>query len=154
MYTLSSFGERYRISTVWNETKRRRLRAASQEFIRRLLNTVTDPNSSPEYYRILDVDGSTGDPRIEFWPTPNATETINVYATVEQADLLAATDRLDIPFWPVVLKAYALAIAERGEHGGTTFQEAEAAAMEALTDAIAQQNLNEGQGWASDWRVE
>ena len=69
-------------------------------------------NGSPLYYRLNGTD-------ISFYPTPDAAYTIKLHIVLPQDDLTEAATTLTIPEQPVVLGAYALALSERGEDGGT-----------------------------------
>ena len=69
-------------------------------------------NGSPLYYRLNGTD-------ISFYPTPDAAYTIKLHIVLPQDDLTEAATTLTIPEQPVVLGAYALALSERGEGGGT-----------------------------------
>lgn len=62
--------------------------------------------------------------QVSLYPTPDAAYTLSLQAIVPQADLSAGTDTLSVPFEPVVLRAWAYAIKERGEDQGTAFAEA------------------------------
>ena len=69
-------------------------------------------NGSPLYYRLNGTD-------ISFYPTPDAAYTIKLHIVLPQDDLTESATTLTIPEQPVVLGAYALALSERGEDGGT-----------------------------------
>jgi type IV secretory pathway TrbF-like protein len=120
--------------------------------IERRLMSETDPTGTPEHWRIIGVD-TNGDPRIEFYPTPNAAEEIHVYAIVSQGEVTADATVLSVPHRPVVLKAFALAVSERGEHGGNLYDEVMREFANSLNEAVAQDNLNVARGSNSDWRV-
>jgi len=75
---------------------------------------------------------------IEFYPPPAGVYDIKVHTVTPQDDLTTAAEVLTVPSNPVVLTAYALAMAERGEDGGTTVETAGVRADSALTDAITQ----------------
>jgi len=152
-YSLTDFADRYRIQRVWNDTGNREIRAGSHVAFERRANTQTVPSGTPTEWRISPGLDSNNDPQIEFYPTPSAVETVNVIATVPQAELSMATDVMTIPHWPVLLRAYALAISERGEVGGTTAQEAQRDAEMAAQDAIAHDNLNHVAAWSTDWHT-
>lgn len=98
------------------------------------LATIT--SQSPYYYRMKGINGATNELMLDLYPTPNATDTIRVPMVVPQADLSATTDILTIPVAPVLMRAYYLALVERGEDGGTSTMEAAQMAAEAMQDAI------------------
>ena len=150
-YSLTDFGERYKIDRVYCHTNKADIYQGNYVSFdeRTALQNVL--SGWPDEWRVSGVD-SNGDPKIELHPTPDDTYTVQVYATVAQAALSADSDVLQIPSLPVVLGAYALAIKERGDNGGTTMDSAERAYRMALQDAIAQDNLAAGRK-ASDWEV-
>ena len=150
-YTLTGYGDRARILFVLNDTKNRELFSTNHRWVERQRQFTSDGQGSPE--RWLLNGASSGDPVIEFWRTPNAAETINVHAFVPQADLTTAGDVLSVPSLPVTLKAYALAVSERGEDGGITENAAEMRASKALGDAIAIENSRHNHGIDTDWYV-
>ena len=56
---------------------------------------------------------------------------------VPQADLVEITDSLLVSEQPVILRAYAKAISERGEDSGLAYRDAVINAEKSLSDAIA-----------------
>ena len=77
---------------------------------------------------------------------------IKVHAVIPQNDLTTATSTFTLPENIIVLGAYALALAERGEDGGTTSDLALKRFQQAISDAIAQdenRTVNETTWYAS-----
>ena len=68
---------------------------------------------------------------------PDGSYNINFDLIVPQDDLSADADELTLPEYPVILGAYAKALAERGEDGGFMFAEAESNYQKSLSDAVA-----------------
>ena len=102
-------------------------------------------NGSPLYYRLNGTD-------ISFYPTPDAAYSIRVHMVLPQDDLTEATTTLTIPEQPVILGAYALALAERGEDGGTGPTLASSRFDKVLSDFITKDSnrtLNETLWYAS-----
>ncbi len=151
-YRLTGMNDRYRIQEVWNNTLDCRVRAASDARIERDAFAGSLPAGAPDYWRISGL--SAGDPLLEFNRVPDAVYDIRVVAIVPQADLSSDAAELLVPHWPVVLGAYKLAIGERGEDGGIAFDFAQAQYQSALSDAIANDNVNKAKGTTSDWYVE
>lgn len=81
-------------------------------------------------------DPDTRDWVIEFWPVPDGTQTLLVDIFNPQDDLVDDTDVLKVPGALVVLGAYSLALAERGDDANMV-QAATNAAERALSRAIA-----------------
>lgn len=150
-YTLSGFGDRYAIQFVLDSTNNNELTATTKFAIERERAFTSDSNGVPRWWVISGV--TSGDPQIELYPTPNGAYTVSVFASVSQADLSADSDVISVPSWPVVLQAYALAVSERGEDGGETFNEAQSRARSALQDAVSMENTNRALGHQSDWWV-
>lgn len=75
---------------------------------------------------------------MDFWPIPNAVESIRFDCVIPQSDFSSDATELSIPEYPVILGAYTRALSERGDDGGVSFDEAVAAYNRALSDAIAQ----------------
>jgi hypothetical protein len=100
-----------------------------------LFNGSDSQPGSPYYY---DYNGSvSGDPNVDVWPIPDGVYNLNFDMVVPQDDLSADGDTLTVGEWPVLLGAYAKALAERGEDGGFMFAEAESNYQKTLSDAIA-----------------
>jgi hypothetical protein len=77
---------------------------------------------------------------------------IKVHAVIPQADLTLAADTFTLPENIIVLGAYSLALAERGEDGGTTSDLALRRFQQSLGDAIVQdenRTVNETTWYAS-----
>lgn len=110
-------------------------------------------NAQPSCYRLREPD-SSGDPQIEFHPTPNQAYSVVVYGYVGQGSLMADSEIVLVPATPVVLYATAYAIRERGEDGGTSFVEAEQRAHEALQDAISLDMMSQAEGFDYGWSLE
>lgn len=150
-YRLTNFGRRARIRLVHNTTSNNRILA--QDWDRFQYNVdFSNANGQPIHWRINGLQD--GDPKIEFWPTPDTTYAINVYATVPQADLSDDATEITVPSYPVILGAYALAVTERGDDRGTAAQEASGEYRSAIDDAIAQDNFNNHLGRSTDWHVD
>ncbi len=150
-YTLTGYGKRFAIRQVHDTTRQGTVRAIRQEDFRRFFDFPGGTTGLPSYWRISGY--SSGDPQIQFWPDPDQSVTVKVYAKVAQADLSADGTSLSVPDQPVLAGAYLRALDERGEDGGTTFIRAQTDFQQALGDAIAQDDWNRAQGHESDWRV-
>ena len=147
-YTLTGAGNRWRLlrdySThpvgwdVINNTKDYNLVKAPSALMTRWLTDNNVQHGDPYYF---DINGqSGGDPQVDLYPVPASQQRLHFNLIVPQPDFaLDGTDHntsLLVPDWPVILKAYALALTERGESGGATVVSAETRAEEALRNAI------------------
>lgn len=138
-YSLTGAGERFRMmdDLIWNDTEEMYLRPRPIRWIRALNRDDDVTNEIPHFYAFDGVDAS-GDPTISIYPPPDGVYSFNVDVIVPQADLSADGDEIDINWRPIYLRALALAISERGEDGGATYNEIDAEARNALADATAQ----------------
>lgn len=153
-YTLTGAGKRGRILRdyatnppgwdVVNNTKDYNLtKAPSSAWMTQMLTMNSVQTGDPYWF---DVNGqSGGDPQIDLYPIPGSTMTVNVNMCIPQADFsLTGSDNstvLTVPEWPVVLRAYALVLGERGEDGGTSQTRAQFDADEALWAAITREMM-------------
>ena len=91
---------------------------------------------------------------IDFYPVPSSTEDNQIVAVNvvgAQDDLNTASEVLRVPAQPVILGAWARAIAERGEDGGTQYSAVAAEARDALLQAV---QLDAGNfEYERDWYV-
>ena len=134
-YTLTNAGERFRILQVINETQETVMSQVPYSWINRQNDIGNPTDDSPMYY---SVTGQTsGNPDVTVYPTPDTIETLNFYTVVPQADLAADGTELTIPYWPIILGAYAKAVLERGEEGGTSLSVAALMYQQAIGDSIA-----------------
>lgn len=86
---------------------------------------------------IADYGVSSGLKRLAFHQVPTSATTLKVRVYIPQDDLASDSDILAVPSLPVWLRAYALAISERGEDGGAMWNEIDQSATDALNDAIS-----------------
>jgi len=76
---------------------------------------------------------------IDFYPVPSTKENDQIVAVNvvgAQDDLNTATEVLRVPSQPVILGAWARAIAERGEDGGTQYSAVAAEARDSMLQAV------------------
>lgn len=153
LYSLVNWQDDGRIEAVRNVTPGaiNELKRKSASGWRYLNESVA--NGRPSYFRLVELD-SNGDPQIELHPTPDAAYNIRVYGYVGQGSGIADAAIVCVPSKPVILFAWAYAIRERGEDGGTSFQEAQEIADEALNDAIDVDVQSQADGIAYGWDME
>jgi len=135
-YTLSGSGERFKTGDVINDTEDVPMRQAAQTWLNRQYYTGTVQNAAPCYYSYNGA-ASNGDNKVDLWPQPDAVYQIRFELTVPQLDLVNNGDTLIVPAHLVQLLAYAKAVGERGEDGGTAFGEVFQQYRLALADAVA-----------------
>lgn len=147
-YTLTGAGKRYKLMkdsygrpSVWNDTEDTPLyKAPSMRWMTQRLNDNDLTNNQPVWFDINGQDG--GDPQVDLYPPPDGVYTINFDVVIPQEDLTDNSDTLTVPEYPVMLGAWARALQDRGEDGGTPVASAIAQYQEALADAIAIENMN------------
>jgi len=135
-YTLTGSGDRFKTGDVINDTEDVGMRQAPQTWLNRQYFLGAVQGSAPCYY---SYNGATagGDTRVDFWPQPDAVYQIRFELTVPQVDLVNNSDNLIVPAHLVQMLAYAKAVGERGEDGGSAFGEIYQQYRLALADAIA-----------------
>jgi|TARA_B110000037_G_scaffold123260_1_gene140650 hypothetical protein len=147
-YNLNS-GQEFKIIDAMNNTTGHHLNQVSKVYI----NTVkypTDDNGQPLYYGFNGSD-SSNNLKIDLSPVPSEVQTLSFDICKYQDNLLTASSVLKIPAQPVILGAWARAISERGEDGGTQSSLAAQEANEALKQAIILDSGNTQ--YETDWYV-
>lgn len=135
-YVLVGSGQRFRLIDIINDTsnmimQNRTTRWMDQAFL------VNDPPKGPPIYFNFNGTNINGDTQVDFYPIPDGTYNIRFNIIKPQLELVADADKLLVPHEPVIMGAYARAIAERGEDAGITSNEAYALYLTSLSDAIA-----------------
>lgn len=133
-YALTGVNDRYRILQVIDDTNDAIIPQMSDSQFYNYKYVGSQGQNQASSYRLNDTN-------ISFFPVPDAAYTIRVHLVDPQDDLTLATDTLTVPQHPVILGAYSLALAERGEDGGTSMDIAAQRFDNALADAIGQDEL-------------
>ena len=147
-YNLSS-GQEIKIMDAINNTTGMHLRQVGRTYI----NTVTYPSQNtgePLYYAFNGSDASNN-LKVDLSPVPTTAHTISFDIIKHQADLTEADTVLSVPEKPVILGAWARAISERGEDGGTQSALMAQEAGEALKQAIMLDSGNTR--YETDWYI-
>jgi hypothetical protein len=147
-YNLSS-GQEIKIIDSINNNTGMHLNQVSKVYI----NTVkypTDPTGEPLYYGFNGSDASNN-LKIDLSPVPTTAHTISFDIVKYQDDLTEAATVLSVPERPVILGAWARAISERGEDGGTQSSLMAGEASEALKQAIILDSGNTR--YETDWYI-
>lgn len=139
-YTLTGSGDRSKILYVINDTDDFEMRLANSKWMTKQFTTANTQQASPIYY---DLNGQTGgDSNVDIFPIPDASYNLNFNMVIPQDDLATISEELTVPDYPVILGAYAKAIAERGEDSGLSYRDALVNADKALSDAISIDAMN------------
>ena len=147
-YNLSS-GQEIKIMDAINNTTGMHLRQVGRTYI----NTVTYPSQNtgePLYYGFNGSDASNN-LKVDLSPVPTEAHTISFDIIKFQDDLATASTVLSVPEKPVVLGAWAMAISERGEDGGTQSSLMASESLEALKQAIILDSGNTR--YETDWYI-
>ena len=152
-YSLSGSNHRTRIQRVHNTTNKGRLLPKSREFIDRQKDFTDNQERQPAWYLVNTVT-ATDSLQLEVYPVPDAVYDLKAYGYQPDGDLTSDTQIIKVPYYPVVLGAWALAIAERGDEGGAQEAMAQREYQSALSDAIALDNNFKVLGTETDWHVE
>ena len=147
-YSLSS-GQEFKVVDAINNTTGTQLVQVSRAYLNRT-KYPTDPTGEPHYYGFNGADASNN-LKIDLSPIPDASETISFDIIKAQDDLQTSTTVMKVPTKPVVLGAWARAIAERGEDGGTQSSIAAEESSQALKQAIMLDSGNTQ--YESDWYI-
>jgi len=147
-YSLSS-GQDFKILDVVNNSTGTQLIQVSKAY----LNSIkypSDPTGEPLYYGFNGADASNN-LKVDLSPIPTAVQTISFDIVKYQDVLTAATTVIKIPTKPLILGAWARAVAERGEDGGTQASIIADEASTAISQAIMIDSGNVK--FESDWFI-
>lgn len=134
-YTLTGSGQRFRTVDVLNDTEDVPMRQVPTNWMNRQYYLGTTQNAAPVYYNYNGISGD--DTQVDVWPQPDGEYSLRFELVIPQADLSADADALLVPHHLVQMLAYAKAVGERGEDGGSTFSEIYQQYRLALADAVA-----------------
>ena len=138
-YVMTGSGQRFKVIDVINSPDDLFLDYVPFSKMNNWFLNQSPQKGSPMYYNFNGVD-TNGDTQVDLYPIPDGAYDIffNIYKP--QAALSANSDALKVPAEPVIKYAYAMAVAERGEDGGLSAQEATALADISLADHISIEN--------------
>ena len=135
-YSLTGVGQKFRVVDAINTTSLVSLTDIPFVDMNRKLNFGSPAQSIPTEYCFNGVDGS-GDTKVSLFPVPNGVFTLLFDVVVPQAALSSDSTSVKVLDYLVAQSAYARALIERGEDGGTSSSEAYALFRGMLSDAIA-----------------
>ena len=148
-WVLTGAGQRFRVMDVINSEGNHFLDGITSGRMNNLLLNGESSKGSPMYYNFNGV--SNGDTQVDLYPIPDKVYNIYFNLYKPQPQLTDASTEILVPSEPVVKYAYAMAVAERGEDGGISAQEATAIAAASLADhiAMAESRQNDQYIWSS-----
>lgn len=136
-YVLVGSGTRFRMLNAINDTSNFVMGyKTGNEMDELFLIPDTVLKGAPRWYNFNGVDAN-GDTQIDIFPKPDGVYNLRFNMIIPQTTLTNNATVLKVPSEPVVLLAYAKAIAERGEDGGLASNEAYALYKQSLTDHIS-----------------
>lgn len=135
-YVLVGSGQRFRIIDVLNDTSDTILYNAPTQYMNQQFLLSSSSKGSPHYYNFNGTN-TNGDTQVDLFPIPNGVYNIRFNVIKPQIALSADADKVLVPTEPIVMLAYAKALAERGEDGGLASSEAYGLYKTSLADAIA-----------------
>ena len=145
-YNLSS-GQEFKILDVVNNATGNELLQVSRAYLNRE-RYPTASTGEPHYYGFNGAD-SSNNLKVDLSPTPSKVETISFDMVKYQDVLTLAATTIKIPTKPLILGAYARALSERGEDGGTQSSIAATEASTSIAQAIMMDSGNTQ--FESDW---
>jgi len=134
-YTLTGSGQRFRTQDVLNDTQDIPMQQVPTNWMNRQYFLGTIQGAAPTYYNYSGISGD--DTQVDVWPRPDGEYSLRFELIIPQENLTANADTLKIPAYLVQMLAYAKAVGERGEDGGTSFSEIYQQYRLALADAVA-----------------
>jgi len=138
-YALTGAGQKFRVTDAINTTSVITLDNTTVADMNRKLNFGTPSQSIPSEFCYNGVDGN-GDTKVDLFPVPNGVYTLLFDLIIPQANLSADGTSVKVLDYLVTQSAYARALIERGEDGGTNSTEAYALFRGMLSDAIAMES--------------
>lgn len=148
-YSLSS-GQEFKVIDVVNNATGNQLVQVSKAYLNRT-RYPTDPTGEPHYYGFNGAD-SSNNLKVDLSPVPTEVQTISFDIVKYQDVLTSASTVLKIPSKPVILGAFARAVSERGEDGGTQSSLAAQEAGAAISQAVIMDSGNAQ--YETDWYME
>ena len=148
-YSLSS-GQEFKVIDVVNNATGNQLVQVSKAYLNRT-RYPTDPTGEPHYYGFNGADASNN-LKVDLSPIPTEVQTISFDIVKYQDVLTSASTVLKIPSKPVILGAFARAVSERGEDGGTQSSLAAQEAGAAISQAVIMDSGNAQ--YETDWYME
>jgi hypothetical protein len=138
-YSLTGSGQKFRIAEALNTTSNIVLGNIAVSDMNRRLSFGTPATGIPSDYCFNGSD-SSNDTKVDLYPIPDGVYTLKFDVTIPQANLTSDSTSVKVLDYLVTQSAYARALIERGEDGGTNSSEAYALFKGMLSDAIAMES--------------
>jgi hypothetical protein len=138
-YVLVGAGQRFKVLNVFDDGADAFLTQRESNWMAQNLLKNTVLKGRPSYFNFNGVDAN-GDTQVDLYPVPDDVYTIRFNLYIPQDTLSSDSAVIAVPSEPVILGAYARAIAERGEDTGLSSADAYGLYRSSLSDAIAIDN--------------
>jgi hypothetical protein len=135
-YVLTDTDNSFKILDVLNDSDDFVMQYADASWMNRMFLLGTTQMGSPTHYSYNGTN-STNENIVDVFPIPDAAYTLRFNGVMRQPNLENYDDVLQIPAHPVLMLAYAKAVEERGEDGGTSAAVAYQTAGRSINDAIS-----------------
>lgn len=135
-YVLTDAGTKSILLDAYNDTQNCTLEPVNMSYMNRQHIIGTPVTGAPSQYGINGSDAN-GDLQVDVYPIPDGVYNLDFNLILKQADLAANSDTPLVPSDVIVLGAWALAVSERGEDGGQSYNEIDARYRNSLADAIS-----------------
>ena len=135
-YALTDFGAKSTVLDAINDTQNHFMTYQTAHWFNNVFLNNTPAQGSPNYYSFNGLS-ALGDTQIDIYPIPNGVYSLHFNVIKRSPDILNDADTVKVPFLPVQALAYAMALEERGEDGGTSSISAKTLADGYLSDAIS-----------------
>lgn len=153
-YSLTSSGMNAVIKSAWDSTTGRKLtKGTNTKFDERFFGVGSNAvqTGAPTEYIPAGFDVNL-DLTVEVWPVPTSTNVLKFNVYRPQADYSASADVPLIPQTVLIEGAVAMAMAERGDEGGTAIQKQEAFYRDLLASAVTRAQAEDES--ETDWLAE
>lgn len=153
-YALTSSGMNAVIKDGWNTTVGRKLVAGTNDkFDERFFGVGSGSVQTGDVTEYIPSGlNSDFDLTIDVWPVPTSTNVLKFNVYRPQADYSASADVPLIPQTVLIEGAVAMAMAERGDEGGTAITKQEAFYKDLLASAVTRAQAEDES--ETDWEVE
>ena len=138
-YVLVGAGQRFKVLNVFGDDADYFLTQQTSDFMTQNLLKNSVQKGRPDFYNFNGVDNN-GDTQVDLFPVPNGVYTIRFNLYIPQPTLTSDSTIIKVPSEPVILGAYARAVAQRGEDGGLASADAYSLYRSSLADAVALDN--------------
>lgn len=135
-YELNGAKNNFSVLDVVNDTSNRFMEYKPSTWFDNQFLNMSPLKGVPYYYNFNGVSDD-GDNQVDIYPIPDGVYQLRFNCVLRPSELVNNTDKIVVPNQPVFLLAFAKAIEERGEDGGTSSINAYAAGRASLADEIA-----------------